>query len=1230
MPSELKAGGGVIPMKIEDLVDFPALQQLADALWHEGTARGAAVLVGAGFSKNAERPGSDTPEPPLWSDLARDMAMQLYRNARKDAPRDPLRLAEEYRTNFGQAALDEFVRGHIHDGAWEPGPLHRALLDLPWSDVLTTNWDTLLERTPTVEPREFVRSTADLAHGRERRIIKLHGSIGSSEHFIFAEEDYRTYPVRFAAFVNTARQIFIENELCLLGFSGDDPNFLQWSGWVRDHLGESARRIYLAGALGLNQTKRKFLESRNIAPIDLAPLVEGRALSERPAAATALFLDFLAKAKPTPAHDWKPASISAYTFLPRTLQDFQRQPTDADYAASLVDQAARIWETDRKSYPVWLVCPASLRQELQFGTSTVLWRTLGVFSKFQPERCAQILYEIAWRHIVALQPIDPQLVDLLETIADPERPCGLEKRQQLEIALALLRTARQRGDHEGFARWVKILEAGAEQDSELRAQAAYQRCLRARDRLDFTALADALTGIQGRDPVWRLRRAALHCELGQFVEASTLIKAALAELNERQRRDGNSLWVRSRRAWAEWLARAAEQDWSIAGQKPWPLEFKRTYCDPEDEIFWITDEAARVLRKRQDEDVPAVPLFEPGHYTDPSKTVRFRSESVATPLYRLDQLIESVGLPLHLNHYNIVGDASKDAAELAFQATFDWYVWFLRAIGSHLDRLFDRYLGRVAVAALPLDVASALSERVTAAIIFWRGRITGLRQDRGSDFTFAIERLRLFIEVLSRLSTRQDEKVARGSFDLAMDLARDSSLRHPWLFEPIGHLAKYSVLAVAPANRSTLVLAALEFPLSSEKGVAMGPMRWPNPIESFFRTRADRPDRDVRWANRIKQLIDEARAGAAARPEAALRLYYLSSQGALTEEERVSFGAALWSAKDQAAAPLPAGTNLLAHTFAELPGPAGIDPEASVRARLFNSDIKVVLAYPQPADSRQIEDRLNRLREIGAATQGALQPTRDQAASLFSEMTKWRPPTDPDEIRPSAASFLREFHEGSGQSVGWALARMVVPSLDPDDRTEERARALLALISEAQVSSALAALPYFSSSAEDIRQKIIQRIRRGLIGRSFDEVAGSTAAVEIWASLDQANSTSILPQQIVEEVISAVETRHGIGLHALLCGARKLVEMNKLRVDERSRLSEALGDLIAETAYDRIDFDSREATSVSLVRAECVRLARALEDSGAGGDNTATWLKLVEADPLPEVRYALASEDITI
>ena len=42
-------------MKIHELPDYAALKQLAAALRKVGKARGAAVFVGAGFSRNAER-----------------------------------------------------------------------------------------------------------------------------------------------------------------------------------------------------------------------------------------------------------------------------------------------------------------------------------------------------------------------------------------------------------------------------------------------------------------------------------------------------------------------------------------------------------------------------------------------------------------------------------------------------------------------------------------------------------------------------------------------------------------------------------------------------------------------------------------------------------------------------------------------------------------------------------------------------------------------------------------------------------------------------------------------------------------------------------------------------------------------------------------------------------------------------------------------------------------------
>ena len=90
---------------IAALPDYPALQQLARALWRNGSVRGAAVLVGAGLSKNAQRPADDTPEPPLWWELLAKMVERLYPHDTRAAPTNPLRIAEEYRTYFGQAGI---------------------------------------------------------------------------------------------------------------------------------------------------------------------------------------------------------------------------------------------------------------------------------------------------------------------------------------------------------------------------------------------------------------------------------------------------------------------------------------------------------------------------------------------------------------------------------------------------------------------------------------------------------------------------------------------------------------------------------------------------------------------------------------------------------------------------------------------------------------------------------------------------------------------------------------------------------------------------------------------------------------------------------------------------------------------------------------------------------------------------------------------------------------------
>jgi hypothetical protein len=126
---------------LSELPDYPILRQLQCALWSTRDVRGAAVMVGAGFSKFARLVSQTGRTPPIWRDFELEMRARLHEEG---APADPLKLAEQYQAALGRHALDALIRELVCDQQWTPGDLHSRLLGLPWADVLTTNWDTLL------------------------------------------------------------------------------------------------------------------------------------------------------------------------------------------------------------------------------------------------------------------------------------------------------------------------------------------------------------------------------------------------------------------------------------------------------------------------------------------------------------------------------------------------------------------------------------------------------------------------------------------------------------------------------------------------------------------------------------------------------------------------------------------------------------------------------------------------------------------------------------------------------------------------------------------------------------------------------------------------------------------------------------------------------------------------------------------------------------------------------
>ncbi|MCI9527991.1 MAG: hypothetical protein HFH37_14050 [Lachnospiraceae bacterium] len=109
----------------------------------------ATLFVGSGLSRNALKVNPDVPDSPLWNDLKNIFLEKL--DLPPDAVKDlesasPLALAEHIEIAYGRPELDRLLLSSIRDLDYQPAPLHYKLLQLPWSDIFTTNYDTLLER----------------------------------------------------------------------------------------------------------------------------------------------------------------------------------------------------------------------------------------------------------------------------------------------------------------------------------------------------------------------------------------------------------------------------------------------------------------------------------------------------------------------------------------------------------------------------------------------------------------------------------------------------------------------------------------------------------------------------------------------------------------------------------------------------------------------------------------------------------------------------------------------------------------------------------------------------------------------------------------------------------------------------------------------------------------------------------------------------------------------------
>jgi len=514
----------------------------------------AAVMVGAGFSKNA---GHGFPDWNQLGDLFYLKAHGVEPDSTKQKYLNVLRLAEEVQAAIGRPALENLLRSNIPDLTIEPSDLHVLLLELPWVDVFTTNYDTLLERASAkVVNRRYepVVNKEDIPYAIKPRIVKLHGSFPSERPFIITEEDYRRYPHDYAPFVNTVQQSLLENTFCLIGFSGDDPNFLQWIGWIRDNLRDNlgkdkTQKIYLVGVFDLSSARLQLLAQHGIIVVDLSCCYgigkhdHKKALSK--------FFAYMRSKNPNDL-DWP--------YNPQKMHPAQ----NADRIEA-VQKVTEEWRKQRRAYPGWLIMP--------HGNRDKLWVFTDAWVNYLPNTekshaGLDILYafELIWRLERCLLPVFSNIAEFCEKLLERYWPfhtgnspancllrAGEEMHQNLPwndirqawlaIAVAMLRFYREEGHLEKWKEAENRLKSLSDHlSAEQKEFLNYEGYLFGLFTLDLPNAKQRLENWRPNEsqPYWMAKRAAALAEVGLINDMDDLIRLSLVETRKKSKNDTSS------------------------------------------------------------------------------------------------------------------------------------------------------------------------------------------------------------------------------------------------------------------------------------------------------------------------------------------------------------------------------------------------------------------------------------------------------------------------------------------------------------------------------------------------------------------------------------------------------------------------------------------------------------------------------------------------------------------
>ena len=916
--------------------------------------------------------------------------------------------------------------------------------------------------------------------------------------------------------------------------------------------------------------------------------------------------------------------------------------TDEQPRQERVRRLLEIWAHNRKLYPGWLVFPSG-QERTDVSRRTSEWESpiLDASPDFPPVERLNAIRELIWRREALLEPISPELEaaaqDALNAVDWQRRTAeglisGREDWAEVReawrtVALALVTDARLDFNRPLLDERLNSLMpfSGGDLDVAHRIQQEY--CLWAAYSLDFDLLNELLDSWmpENCDPAWMLRKAALLTEARRFDESRSLIKVALESIR-RDHVTGKSIASASREGWA--LASTMTFDNQQEISREWE-SLAVLKCDAGTELDYV-NRALKGVEEREE-----APSFDPS--IRESTRIKFSGASRARMVaaYRAIRLSEVTGLPPVNNPdgdtpvpLSLISDTLKSAAdELAAIKPELSIRLVLRTCSYDRDRMLQRVLSRSRVASLSFDSVVALAQICIGTI---KHSLVRLFTPQESVWGLSwIERMRVTLEVLSRITLRLPAPMANEALSVGMDCYRTEGVaQHPWLATPVRSLLARSWAALPNDLRARRAPDLLVAPIAGFEGFT-DDANCPDPadfINADDMTTVRVPSDEVRYREVVDFLARGLRGGEGTRRRATLRLIPLVLSDSLTDTELQDVATALWGNFDPVLSNSLGRNSPFDWVYLILPQLEEGSAERSLRRKWLSPD------FANDVESSNYASDM--LTQIGAAVAGL------KAQDLRLEFSTEEERHIAANIQQLVESFfsrsvsinlfgIRTVIDGLASlaveiTIPQDVARNLFQRVDPLLGSQNQLRdSFLRHLYEIRISIGFALIPGLLKAMPDHVDTMVLWLRTGLVSEDDERIGGSMGALRSWLTASFDSKLSPVPDDLIREVGAMIASGRRTALaEALLCAEAVFDKGSQSNRETISPLALQGLSYLAET----LEYDPTldKGDDVHTLRILCTRLAMLMARNGFENDATvAKWLDIAEGDPFPESRYVI-------